>query len=48
MNEPHKAMSWLTPDPTLDEDAVTRMFLQGRRGRRPVVVGGLLADLADG
>ena len=33
MNEPHKAMSWLTPDASLDEDAVTRMFLQGRLAR---------------
>ena len=33
MNEPHKAMSWLTPDPTLDEDTVARMFLRGRLAR---------------
>ena len=33
MNEPHKAMSWLTPDPTLDEDTVARMFLRGRLDR---------------
>ena len=33
MNEPYKAMSWLTPDPSLDEDAVARMFLDGRLAR---------------
>ena len=33
MNEPHKAMSWLTPDPALDEDTVARMFLRGRLAR---------------
>ena len=33
MNEPHKAMSWLTPDDSLDEDTVARMYLRGRLGR---------------
>ena len=33
MNEPHKAMSWLTPDASLDEDTVARMFLKGRLAR---------------
>ena len=38
MNEPHKAMSWLTPDPALDEDTVARMFLRGAaRPRRQCV-----------
>ena len=27
MNEPHKAMCWLTPDDSLDPDAQARMFL---------------------
>ena len=33
MNEPHKAMSWLTPDATLDEDTVAEMFLRCRLAR---------------
>ena len=30
MNEPHKAMCWLTPDDSLDEDTVADMYLIGR------------------
>lgn len=33
MNEPHKAMCWLTPDDSLDEDTVARMYLRGRIAR---------------
>ena len=33
MNEPHKAMSWLTPDASLDEDTVANMFLRARLAR---------------
>ena len=33
MNEPHKAMCWLTPDDSLDEDTVAAMFLKGRTAR---------------
>ena len=33
MGEPHKAMSWITPDNALDEDAVARMFLNCRLSR---------------
>ena len=33
MNEPHKAMSWLTPDELLDEDTVAKMYLKGRLAR---------------
>ena len=33
MNEPHKAMCWLTPDATLDEDAVAEMYLRCRLAR---------------
>ena len=28
MGEPHKAMSWLTPDDALEEDTVAEMFLR--------------------
>ena len=28
VNEPHKAMSWLTPDPDLDEERKADMFLR--------------------
>ena len=33
MSEPHKAMCWLTPDATLDEDAVAEMKLRCRLAR---------------
>ena len=33
MNEPHKAMCWLTPDESLDEDTVAAMYLIGRIAR---------------
>lgn len=33
MNEPHKAVCWLTPDDSLDEDAVAAMHLAGRIAR---------------
>ena len=33
MNEPHKAMRWLTPDASLDEDTVAEMFLRARLAR---------------
>ena len=33
MNEPHKAMSWLTPDASLDEDTIAGMCLLGRIAR---------------
>ena len=33
MGEPQKAMSWITPDNSLDEDTVARMFLKGRLAR---------------
>ena len=33
MNEPHKAMCWLTPDDSLDEDTVAGMYLLGRIAR---------------
>ena len=33
MNEPHKAMSWLTPDTGLGEDAVAEKFLRCRLAR---------------
>ena len=33
MNEPHKAMCWLTPDASLDEDKVAEMFLAARLAR---------------
>ena len=33
MNEPHKAMCWLTPDARLDEDMVAGMFLRCRLAR---------------
>ena len=31
LNEPHKAMSWLTPDPSIDEDRKADMFLRSVR-----------------
>ena len=33
MNEPHKAVCWLTPDDSLDEDTVAGMYLMGRIAR---------------
>ena len=33
MNEPHKAMSWQTPDKSLDKDTVAKMYLRGRLAR---------------
>ena len=33
MNEPHKAMCWLTLDSSLDEDTVAGMYLLGRLTR---------------
>ena len=33
MNEPHKAMCWLTSDASLDEDTVANMFLKARLAR---------------
>ena len=33
LNEPHKAMSWLTPDPAIDEDRKADMFLRSGLGR---------------
>ena len=33
MGEPQKAMSWITPDNSLDEDTVAHMFLKGRLAR---------------
>ena len=33
MNEPHKAMCWLTPDDTLDADAKAAMFLKAGLAR---------------
>ena len=33
MNEPHKAMCWLTPDDSLDEDTVAGMHLMARLAR---------------
>ena len=32
LNEPHKAMSWLTPDPSIDEDRKADMFLRSGLG----------------
>ena len=33
LNEPHKAMSWLTPDPDLDERRKAELFLRSGLAR---------------
>lgn len=33
MNEPHKAMSWQTPNESLDEDTEAKIYLRGRLAR---------------
>ena len=33
INEPHKAMSWMTPDPYLDKDRIADLFLRASLAR---------------